>query len=157
MSGAPLYWIEFIGGELWVAGQVCELVAGLIPGYLDLKPRERVRARRDYARQVMGQIQQGLFDRAVDEQLIDLATVPAAVIDRMLGRGPEDSSPWELQTVPLLVLGGNSSSWRPPAGRVIVIDARADATLMLSLAAVGLIRSLGVLTGPALLPHPLGL
>ncbi|MET4703308.1 hypothetical protein [Frigoribacterium sp. UYMn621] len=152
-----VFWIELATGELWIAHETADLVAGFIPGYLDLDPSEREAARRAFATTVSAVVQHELFANAITAGAVDLATISDSAVDRMLGYGePYDGSPW-LEIVPLVVLGGSDDGWRPPPGNVIVFDARRDGAFILSLAAIGKIRTLGLLSGPALLPHPLGL
>jgi hypothetical protein len=158
MTDTEIFWIELAAtGELWIAHDTADLVAGFIPGYLDLAPGERETARRAYAKTVSAAVQQELFADAAAARAVDLTTISDYAVDRLLGYGDPDShTPW-LEIVPLIVLGGSANSWRPPAGNVIVFDARRDGAFILSLAAIGEIRTLGLLSGPALLPHPLGL
>lgn len=157
MTATEIFWIELATGELWIAHETADLVGGFIPGYLDLALGEREAARRDFAKTISQSVQQQLFADAAAARAVDLATISDYAVDRMLGYGdPNDRSPW-LEIVPLIVLGGSGDDWRPPAGNVIVFDARRDGALILSLAAIGEIRTLGPLTGPALLAHPLGL
>ena len=157
MTTDEIFWIELATGELWIAHETAALVAGFIPGYLDLEPGEREPARRDFAKTISAAVQRQLFANAIAARVVDLATISDYVVDRLLGYGdPDDHAPW-LEIVPLIVLGGSDDGWRPPAGNVVVFDVRRDGALILSLAAIGEIRTLGLLSGPALLPHPLGL
>lgn len=157
MSVTEVFWIELASGELWIAHETADLVAGFIPGYLDLDPSKRGAARRAFATTVSAVVQQELFANAIASGAVDLSTISDSAVDRMLGYGdPYDGSPW-LEIVPLIAVGGSDDDWRPPPGNVVVFDARRDGALILSLAAIGEIRSLGLLSGPALLPHPLGL
>jgi hypothetical protein len=157
MTNKDLYWIELDSGELWTAELVSDFVSGLVPGYRDIDPSEREAARRAYATTVSKAVQQQLLANAVTAGVVDLATIPDRELDRMLGFGnPDERAPW-LGIVPLITLGGSDAGWRPPPGNVVVFDARDDGKFILSLAAIGEIRSLGLLSGPALVPHPLGL
>ena len=157
MTTDEIFWIELATGELWIAHETADLVAGFIPGYLEIEPGERETARRAYAKTISAVVQRQLFANAVAARVVDLTTIPDYTVDRVLGYGdPDDRAPW-VEIVPLIVVGGSSDDWRPPAGNVVVVDARLDGALILSLAAIGEIRTLGLLSGPALLAHPLGL
>lgn len=158
MTTKPLYWIERAGAEeLWVASTIADLVAGLIPGYASMDTIQQNASRRSYATTVAQAVQQDLFRQAIANHQIDLSDIPDNAMDRVLGEGsPDERAPWELDAIPLIVVGGPSSEWRPPAGKVIVVDARRDGGLLLSLAVLGEIRSLGLITDRARLKHPLG-
>ena len=157
MTDTEIFWIELATGELWIAHDTADLVAGFIPGYLDIELGERETARRDFAKTISAAVQRQLFANAIAARVVDLATISDYAVDRLLGHGdPDDHAPW-LEIVPLIVLGGSDDDWRPPPGNVVVFDARLDGAFILSLAAIGEIRTLGLLSGPALLAHPLGL
>lgn len=133
-------------------------MAGLIPSYLNLNQTTREAARRAYATTVMAAAQEQLFAQAVNDGSAEIETIPDAVMDRLLGEGTVDAGePWDYEPIPLIVLAGASPDWQPPAVNVIVFDARQDGAFLLSLAKTGEIRSLGLVSGPALLAHPLGL
>ena len=155
----PLYWIELNDAdELWVGTTLAGLLAILIPGYVQMGTARSLTARRAYATTVARATQERLFAQAIAEGTADITTIPDRVVDRLLGDREFDvHEPWEFDAIPLIVLGGERSDWWPPVGNVTVIDARSDGLLLLSLARLGEIRSLGLLSGPTLLPHPLRL
>ena len=158
MTTEPLYWIELSDGELWLANDHADLVAGFFMGYLTLSSVAREAARRAYAASTVRDAQQRLFAQAVNDGTADIETIPDDVVDRLLGEGAVGvGEPWDFEPIPLVVLAGASADWQPPAGNVIVFDARQDGSFLLSLSRTGEIRSLGLLTGRALLAHPLGL
>ena len=154
----PLYRIELATGELWLANDPAHLVGGLLPGYLKLGLEARTAARRAYATTVARTVQDRLLSEAITDETIDLSSIPDEILDRLMGEGDYDEvTSWDFEPIPLVVLAGASADWQPPAGNVIVFDARQDGSFLLSLSRTGEIRSLGLLTGPALLAHPLGL
>ena len=154
----PLYWIELNDAdELWVGTTLAHLLAILIPGYLQMGTARSLTARRAYATTVAQAAQERLFAQAIAEGTADITTIQERVVDRLLGDREFDvHEPWESDAIPLIVRG-ERSDWWPPVGNVTVIDARSDGLLLLSLARLGEIRSLGLLSGPTLLPHPLRL
>ena len=154
----PLYWIELATGELWLANDPAHLVGGLLPGYLKLGPEARTAARRAYATTIARTVQDRLLCEAITDEAVDLSSIPDEVLDRLMGSdGTRDREPWEFDAVPLIMLTGETTDWQPPTGNVLIVDAGLDGLLLLSLARLPEIPTLGLVSGPALLAHPLGL
>lgn len=109
MTSKKLFWIELASGELWVGLETADLTGGFINGYLDIGHSDREAARRAYARSVSQDVQRQLFAKALADGTVNLATIPDSAVDRLLGYAdPDDNSPWDLDAVPLIVLGGRS-------------------------------------------------
>lgn len=158
MTAKPLYWIELTNGELWLANDPADLVAGLLPGYLKLDLAARTAARRAYATTVARTVQDRLLTEAITDGTVDLISVPDEVLDRLMGEDDDDEvTSWDFEPIPLIVIAGASEDWLPATGNVLVVDAGLDGLLLLSLAQLGEIATLGLVSGPALLSHPLGL
>ena len=154
----PLYWIELATGELWLANDPAHLVGGLLPGYLKLGLEARTAARRAYATTVARTVQDRLLSEAITDETIDLSSIPDEILDRLMGEGDYDEvTSWDFEPIPLIVIAGAAEDWLPPTGNVLVVDAGLDGLLLLSLARLREIATLGLVSGPALLAHPLGL